>query len=193
MAPPGPPALPRHSAVLGLTLFTAIALPISGTASFLDWLIRLGAHDPVGAFFILITFGAPFLFGLAVAAGGLLIRDHRLAAGVIQIPLAFTHATMVLQALELLQVPGVPLRLSFVGFSLVSTAYYLYAQAHAEASDRPLGPRWFARWGAVIVTGTTLWLEFQTLRGQPLGLAVDVALASAVLLAVTLPPAPART
>lgn len=191
MAQPGPPALPRHSAVLGLTLFAAIALPISGSASVLDWLIRLGASDPIGAFFILITFGAPFLFGLAVAVAGLL-RDRGLAARLIQLPLAWTHATMFLTALSLLQAPGIPLRLSFIGFSFVSAFYYLYARADAEASDRPLQPQWLARWGAVVVTGATLWLHFQTVRGQPLGLAVHVALAASVLLAVTLPPAPAR-
>ena len=106
---------------------------------------------------------------------------------------ALTHAMMVVCALALVQAPRVPLRLAFIGFAFVSSVYYLYARAHAEASDRPLDPRWLARWGGVVLTGLTAWLHLQTLGGRPFGLALHVALAAAALLAATLPPAPART
>lgn len=192
MVKSGTPALPRHSAALGLTLFACIALPLAGPASVLDWLLAIAADDPAGALFGLFTFGAPFLFGLAVAIAGL-VRDRARAAAVIHVPLALTHAMMVVCALALLQAPRVPLRLAFIGFAFVSSVYYLYARAHAEASDRPLDPRWLARWGGVVLTGLTGWLHFQTVDGRPFGLALHVALAAAALLAATLPPAPART
>jgi len=186
MVDPGSPVLPRHSAALGLTLFAAIALPIVGDASVLDWLLDIGARDPIAALFGLFTFGAPFLFGLAVAVAGLL-RDRVRAAQVIQLPLSLTHSVLVLHAIALVQAPGIPLRLSFIGFAAVAGGYYVYARAHADAADRPLGPRWLTRWGGVVLTGVTFWLHFQTFGHRPFGPAVHVALAAAFLLAATTP------
>lgn len=186
MVDPGTPALPRHSAALGLTLFAAIALPIVGDASVLDWLLVLGSRDPIAALFGLFTFGAPFLFGLAVAAAGW-IRDPSLAARVIHVPLAITHAVLVLHAVALVQAPNVPLRLSFIGFVVVAWGYFLFTRADAEAAGKPLGARWLARWGGVLLTGVTLWMHFQTLGQRPFGLAIHVALAAAFLLAATTP------
>lgn len=182
----GSPALPRHSAALGLGLFAAIALPVVGDVSVLDWLLVLGRRDPVAAIFGLLTFGAPFLFGLAVAAGGW-IRDPHLAARVIAAPLSITHAVLVLHAVALVRAPGVPLRLSFIGFAVVAWAYFLFARADADASGRRLGPRWLARWGGVVLTGAALWLHFQSFGERPFGLAVHVTLAAAFLLAATTP------
>ncbi|WAS97168.1 hypothetical protein [Nannocystis punicea] len=186
MVDPGSPVLPRHSAALGLTLFAAIALPIVGDASVLDWLLAIGARDPIGALFGLFTFGAPFLFGLAVAVASVL-HDRVWAAQVIQVPLSLTHAVLVLHALAIVHAPGVPLRLSYLGFTAVSCVYYLYAKAEADAADRPLGPRWLTRWGGVVLTGVTLWLHFQTFGQRPFGPAIHVALAAAFLLAATTP------
>lgn len=186
MADPGTPALPRHSAALGLTLFAAIALPLVDDVSVLDWLLQIGARDPIAALFGLLTFGSPFLFGLAVAVSGWL-RDHGRAAQMIQIPLSLVHAVLVLHALAVAGAPPVPLRLSFVGFVAVACVYYMFARAEADAADRPLGPRWLARWGGVVLTGVTFWLHFQTFGQRPLGLAVHVALAAAFLLAATTP------
>jgi hypothetical protein len=182
----GTSALPRHSAALGLSLFAAIALPIVGDISVLDWLLVLAARDPVAAFFGLLTFGAPFLFGLAVAVAGW-IRDPGRAAQVIALPLSITHAVLVLHAIALFQAPGVPLRLSYIGFTVVAWVYYMFARAEAEAAGRPLGPRWYARWGGIVLTGVTLWLHFQTFGQRPFGLAIHVALAAAFLLAATTP------
>ncbi|MCY1007903.1 hypothetical protein OV079_20560 [Nannocystis pusilla] len=186
MVEPGSPVLPRHSAALGLTLFAAIALPIVGDASVLDWLLAIGARDPIAALFGLFIFGAPFLFGLAVAIASVL-HDRGRAAQVIQVPLSIIHAVLVLHAGALLQAPDIPLRLSFIGFTAVACIYYLYAKAEAEAADRPLGPRWLTRWGGVVLTGATFWLHFQTFGHRPFGLAVHVTLVAAFLLAATTP------
>lgn len=186
MVDSGTPALPRHSAVLGLTLFAAIAAPISGGVSVVDWLWQLGARDPLAALLFLFTFGAPFLFGLAVALAGVL-RDHQRAADVIQVPLALTHGVLVIHALVVAQLPRVPLRFGFVGFVAVASVYYLYARAEAEAADRPLSPRWLARWGGLVLTGVTFWLHFQTLNQRPFGPAIHLAFAAAFLLAATTP------
>lgn len=191
MVDSGTPALPRHSAVLGFTLFASIAAPFADGVSVLDWLWELGARDPFAAVLGLFTFGAPFLFGLAVALAGL-VRDPRRAAAVIQIPLALTHAVLVLHALVVVQIPRLPLRFSFVGFVAVASIYYLYARADADAADRPLGPGWLARWGGIVLTGVTFWLHFQTFGPRPFGPAIHLALAAAFLLAATTPRDPGQ-
>lgn len=180
------PALPRHSAVLGFTLFASIAVPIVDDISVLDWVMRLGARDPVAAVLVLCTFGAPFLFGLAVALAGL-IHDRQRAALVIHIPLAITHAIFVIHALLVAQHPQVPLHLAFVGFIAVASIYYLFARADAEAAGRPLSPCWLTRWGAILLTGVTFWLHFQAFDQRPFGPAIHLALAAAFLLAATTP------
>lgn len=191
MAGESSPALPRHAAVFGLTLFAGIALPLYGGVSVLEWLARIFGRDPLGAVMALLTFGSPFLFGLAVAIASL-VRDRDLAAAIIKFPLSLVHAMLALYAFLVARAPGVPLRWSFVGFVVVACLYYIYAHAEAEAADRPLGPRWLARWGGVIVAGAGLWLQFQTVGSRPAGPALYVAIAGAALLAVTVSREPAR-
>lgn len=191
MADASLPALPRHAAVFGLTLFASITLPLYGGVSVLEWLARIFGRDPMGGVMALLTFGSPFLFGLAVAAAGF-VRDRDLAAALIKFPLALVHAMLALYALFVARAPGVPLRWSFVGFVVVACIYFVYAHAEAEAADRPLGPRWLARWGGVVLAGTGLWLQFQTFGHRPAGAGLYVALAAAALLAATVPREPAR-
>jgi hypothetical protein len=191
MADASLPALPRHAAVFGLTLFASIALPLFGGVSVLEWLTRIFGRDPVGAVMALLTFGSPFLFGLAVAVAGV-TRDRDVAAALIKFPLALVHAMLALYAVFVARVPGVPLRWSFVGFAVVACIYFIYAHAEAEAADRPLGPRWLARWGGVVLAGAGVWLQFQTFGHHPAGSGLYVALAAAVLLAVAVPREPAR-
>lgn len=191
MADASSPALPRHAAVFGLTLFSSIALPLYGGVSVLEWLTRIFGRDPMGAVMALLTFGSPFLFGLAVAIAGV-TRDRDVAASLIKFPLALVHAMLALYAVFVARVPGVPLRWSFVGFAAVACLYFIYAHAEAEAADRPLGPRWLARWGGVVLAGAGLWLQFQTFGHRPAGAGLYVALAAAVLLAVAVPREPAR-
>lgn len=183
----GTPALPRHSAVLGLTIFATIALPIVGDASVLDWLVDVGAREPMAAFTLLCTIGSPFVFGLAVAASGV-VRDAPLAAGLVRLPLVFLHTTLALYALLVARVPDpVPLRWPFVGFVAVACLSFLYTSAEADAAGRPLGPRHLARWGGVVLAGAAAWMELHTVGGRAFGPALHVLLAAAALLAATTP------
>lgn len=188
----GTPALPRHSAVFGLTILASIAVPMSGTVSVLDWLARIFQRDPVAGLMTLFTIGSPFLFGLAVGLAGVL-RDHDLAARLIRLPLVLVHTMLALYALLVAQVPGaVPLRWPFVGFAGVACLYFIYSSAEADAAGRPLRPAWLARWGGVVLAGLAAWLEFQTLGHRPFGPALHLALAAAALLAATAPRRPGR-
>lgn len=193
----GKPALPRHSAVFGLTILASIAVPIAGDTSFLDWLARLSQRDPVAALMTLLTIGSPYLFGLAVALAGVL-RDHDLAAKLIRLPLVLVHSMLALYAILVAQVPGaVPFRWSFVGFAATACLYFLYARAEADAAGRPLTARFLARWGGTVLAGVALWLQFQTIGHRPFGPGLHLALAGAALLAATAPrgpkPVPADT
>lgn len=191
MAVPDTSALPRHAILLGLAIFGSAALPVIGDHSFLDWLRLIADDDPAAALMVAATFGSPFLFGLAVALAGLL-RGRPLAAALLKAPLVLVHTSLVLAALLALGARDLPLRLPFVGFALVSGLAFIVAHAEAEAADRPLGPRWLARWGGVVLAGTCAWLLGQTLDGEPLGRAVHVHLVAAALLAVSLPRDPPR-
>lgn len=183
--PADAPALPRSAAVFGFTIFASAGLPFAGETSVLQWLVDIWRRDPVGGLMATVMFGSPFLFGLAVAAGRF-VRGHELAAALIKAPLVVFHGMLALYALILAKTHGVPLRLAFIGFTAVASVYFVYAHAEAEAVGRPLGPRWLARWGAVLVAGTALWLRMQRFDGRALGPALELAIVGAAMLAASL-------
>ncbi len=174
--------VPLTQAVLGLTLFTSIALPLTPSGhSLLDMLVHLFADSPFAALTFLIMFASPQLFGLAVAVAHLL-RDAPSARPVVVLPLAVLQAMTFLVAIGLTGTPRVVAPYAFMGFALVTSGYYLYASAEAEAAGRQLSLRWYIRWGALLVAGIGAWLRLQSTHGPGLGVAVDVATGAAVLL-----------
>ena len=181
---PGP-QLPLSQAVLGLSLFASIALPITRDGlSLLDVFLRLAAESPLGALAFLIMFASPQLFGLAVAIARL-VRDESIALALVQIPVAILQAMTVLFGMSLINAPTAVAPLALAGFALVSALYYLYTSGEAAAADRPLPLRWYVRWGALLVAGLGMWLRLQTLGSLQLGLAIDVAIGTAALLLVS--------
>ena len=146
-------ALPRSAALAGLAIFGAAALPIVGGRSFLDLVV---ASEDVGrALMLVVTLGSPFLFGLAVGLGGF-VRGEALAAGLIKGPLVMMHVALVYVGLSALM--GFPPAAPLLGFGVVSGVSFAVLHAEAEAAGRPLGPRWLAGWGGVLVAGASAWL-----------------------------------
>lgn len=186
MADHDSPALPPHAAALGLALVASAALPLVGGHSFLAWLLYLLEEDPGAGLLLAITFGSPFLFGLAVASAGL-IRSRMLAALLIKSALTFIHTTLVFAAVLALDSPDLTARIPFIGVALVSSLVFVGLHAEADAADRPLGPRWLARWGGTVLAATCAWLLLQRVDGEPLGPALHLHLGAAALLAVTVP------
>jgi hypothetical protein len=186
------PQLPLSQAVLGLSLFASIALPITRDGlSLLDVFLRLAAESPLGALAFLIMFASPQLFGLAVALTRL-VRDESIALALVQIPVAILQAMIVLFGMSLINAPKAVAPFALAGFALVSALYYLYTSSEAAAADRPLPLRWYIRWGALLVAGLGMWLRLQSLGSLRLGVALDVAVVTAVLLvASTVPRRPA--
>lgn len=189
------PALPRSQAVLGLTIFASIALPLapSGT-TMLDLVIQALRDNLAGGLVFMCMFASPQLFGLAVAASGSM-RDEGLALAFVQPPVVIMQGMVLLAGLSLAGAPRAIAPLGLLGFAAVTSIYFMYASAEAAASDRGgLSLRWYVRWGALLVAGTGLWFRLQSLGNLHLGVAIDVAVAAAALLLVALrraDPAPA--
>lgn len=185
------PPLPLSQAVLGLTLFASIALPLSRDgASLLDVFLLIVAKNPVNGLTFLVMFCSPQLFGLAVALAGV-VRDERRALLGVQIPLAILQGMTFLAGISVAGSTRVLAPWALLGFALISSGYYLYATGQAAAADRGLSLRWHVRWGALLIAGFGGWLRLQATGGVHLGIALDVALGSAVaLLAATARPTP---
>lgn len=179
------PRLPLSQAVLGLTLFASIALPITRDGlSLLDVFLRMTAESPIGALAFLIMFASPQLFGLAVALARL-IRDDEVALYLVQIPVAILQGMIVLFGVSLINAPRAVAPVALAGFAVVTAVYYLYSSSEAAASGRPLSLRWYVRWGALLVAGAGLWLRLQALGVLYLGVALDVTVVAASLLLVS--------
>lgn len=181
------PVIPLPQAVLGLTIFASIALPLTRAGlSLLDILLRMLVDSPMGALVFLIMFASPQLFGLGVALGGLL-RSRTAVDICVQAPVIVMQGMTFLAGISMISSPRTVAPLAFAGFAGVTSVYYLYASAEANASERgPLSLRWHLRWGALLIAGFGLWLRLQSLRGPGLGIAVDVATGAAVLLLASL-------
>lgn len=179
------PVIPLPQAVLGLTLFASIALPLTRAGlSLLDLFLRMFVDSPMGALLFLIMFASPQLFGLGVALGGLL-RSPAAARACVQAPLHVLQGMTFLAGASVISAPRSVAPLAYVGFAGVTSIYYLHASA--AASERGgLGLRWQIRWGALLIAGLGLWLRLQSLRGAGPGVAVDVATGAAVLLLASL-------
>ena len=181
------PQLPLSQAVLGLTLFARIALPLTRDGySLLDMFLQIVARNPVGGLTFLIMFASPQLFGLAVALAGV-VRDERRALLGVQLPLAILQGMTFLVGISMVGNTRVLAPWALLGFALISSGYYLYATGEAAASTRGgLSLRWHVRWGALLIAGLGGWIRMQAHAGLHLGIALDVALISAVaLLAAT--------
>ncbi len=173
------PPVPLAQAVLGLSIFATIALPLApdGT-SLLEMILHVMRQDVVGALTFLVMFGSPHLFGLAVAIAHFM-RDERAALFVIQIPLVVLQGMVFLVGAGLLGAPVLVGAISFIGFALITGVYYVYASGEAAAAERVLSVTWHVRWGALLVAGVGMFLRVQAIH---LGVAIDAALLAAALL-----------
>ena len=173
------PVIPLGQALLGLTLFASIALPLTPRGlSLLDILLRMLADDPMGALVFLIMFASPQLFGLALALGGLL-RSRAAVEASVQTTVIVLQGMTTLLGMSMVSAPRTIAPLAYVGFAAVTSFHYLYASANAPEG---LGLRWHLRQGALLIVGLGLWLRLQSLGSVQLGLAIDVATAAAALL-----------
>lgn len=192
---PPRPRLPLALAVFGTILFAASAMPLTpGGASFLQLVLAALARNPLEGLVLALGFGAPFWFGLVVALGAW--PKGPLGPGALQQLLisnaSLLHAQLLLAAWMLWRdglgvMPG-----ALLGFAIVSGGFFTvqHASAAAEGGEGPqqggLTPRWLIRWTATVIVSICGWLRLQVLAGLAFGWAIEVALASAVALALVL-------
>jgi hypothetical protein len=171
-------------AVVGLTLFATIALPIvGGEASLLDLLLRAAQDNLLGAIILLVMLGSPQLFGLAVALAWV-TGEEEIVRGPLTWLVAILQGLLVLFGVNLVGAP-VTGSLALLGFALVTGLYLPYAAGEAAASQRGrLSLRWYMRWGALLIVGFGLWVRLQMVG--VVAPAIDVAIGSAALLLASL-------
>ncbi len=197
--------LPRALLIPALALIAAAAAPLHPEGySFLELLYVAFLRHPIEGVVMLLGFGAPFCFGVLVAAsawldgrskpeidlgttmGGIgLVRRAMIAN------LSLLHAQLVLVAVLVWQGGGAMMPLALLGFSLVAGVYFVVHHARAAAeggvgTDRGDGPslRWLIRWGATVLVATCGWIRLQVLVDVQLGWAVELILASCMAITV---------
>ena len=148
-------------AALGMTLFATIAMPIVPDGpSLLDVLLQVARDNPLGALTMLLMFGSPQLFGLAVGIAGL-TREDAVARAAVTSMVALMQGMLVMlgvgivggnvvapvglfDALEqrkLSVVRSLPFAKKELSIHLVCVAYAGALQAAAWANDRAVFDR----------------------------------------------------
>jgi hypothetical protein len=166
----------------GALIVAAVALPITpGGESFLALLRGELARGVVYGVLMLAGFGSPFLFGLAAAVAGAASVRTSTAVLLLRIPIICFHAQLVLVAFVLWRHEQGIATLPLLGFAVVG------ALGYALALRRPnpvLELRRNLEWGAATIAGVAAWCRLQRLVGVELGIAVDVILVAALVLAL---------
>ena len=179
-------ALPKLSLLAAAVLVVSSGLP--WTPSGLSFLDLLGAEFSRGVLeglLMLVGFGSPFLFGLAVAVAPLALPPP-IARRVIRVPLAFMHSQLVLVAIVLWLAGDAKATLPMLGFAVVAGVRLAVhtARAHAEGDGPRVG--WYVRWGGMVVAGVAGWMELQQVGDLAFGWGLHVALAAGVLMVASL-------
>jgi hypothetical protein len=179
-------ALPKTTLFAGALLALTCALPWTPTGlSFLDLLRAELSRGVLEGLLMLVGFGSPFLFGVAVAVAPATLSAP-LARRVVRVPLAFMHSQLVLVALVLWLADGAMASLPLLGFAVVSGVRLAVhtARAHAEGDGPRVG--WYARWGGMVVVAVAAWMELQQTADVEFGWGLHVALAAGLAMVASL-------
>lgn len=178
--------MPRLSQLAGVLLAVSAVLPLTPEGhSFLTLLQTEFSRGLLEGLLMMVGFGSPFLFGIAVAVVPS-VAPSPIARRILRIPLAFLHSQLVLVALVIWLAGDAIAELALLGFALVSGVRLAMhtARAHAEGD----GPQvaWYVRWGGMMVAAVCGWMELQQLGDLAFGIGLHVAFASAVAMVASL-------
>lgn len=172
---PAPSSLPRSAAVLGLMLFACAFLPLTPTGrTFVQVAIETFHEGVLPGVVMVVGFGSPFLFGLAVALG-VWARDDEAAARLVRGPVTMMHSQLLLAAWMIWRHGEAVASLPLLLFAAVSGLYVVQHSASERASGRSAAFTWYVRWGATTIAAVAAWLWLQRTVGLSMGRAVDVA------------------
>jgi hypothetical protein len=189
------PTLPFLLTLPALGMLVAIVLPLHPDGySFAQLLYVVLQRSLLDGLIMLLGLGAPFCFGAIVLVVAGLGPRVPTATGVraLFFNLNLLHAQLVLVAGTLWSRGEGVMPLAFLGFALVSGGYLIVQHARTTASDADPAAteramlRWGVRWGATMIVAICGWIRLQMLIGVQLGWAIEVLLASGVMMTVML-------
>jgi hypothetical protein len=189
------PTLPFLLTLPALGMLVAIVLPLHPDGySFAQLLYVVLQRSLLDGLIMLLGLGAPFCFGAIVLVVAGLGPRVPTATGVraLFFNLNLLHAQLVLVAGTLWSRGEGVMPLAFLGFALVSGGYLIVHHARTTASDADPAAteramlRWGVRWGATMIVAICGWIRLQMLIGVQLGWAIEVLLASGVMMTVML-------
>jgi len=179
--------LPRVVGVFALVLAASSALPLTPAGqSFVGLLLGEFGRGFLPGLLMLIGFGSPYVFGLAVAAVTFVVWPVLLAQRSLQIPVALLHAQLCLVALVVWRSGDVLGGPALLGFAVVGGLAFVVhsARTYAEADGPSIA--WLVRWGALMISGVALWAKLQRFAEIPFRIGLDVACAAAVSITVAM-------
>jgi hypothetical protein len=173
-------SLPASVSVAGLVLAVSSAMPWTPQGdSFVALLRSEFSRGVLEGLLMLVGFGSPFLFGIAVALAPLACPPP-IARRILRVPIAFIHSQLVLVALVLWHSGVAVAALPLLGFALISGVGLAIHTAHTHAAGD--GPRvgWYVRWGGMLVAAIAGWMELQRVGDLVFGWGLHVALLAAL-------------
>lgn len=158
-----------------MLLFTCAFLPLTpGGRTFVQVAIEAFGEGVMAGVVMVVGFGSPFLFGLAVALGAWL-RDEELAVRLVRGPVTMMHSQLLLMAWMIWRYGDALASLPLLLFAAVSGLYVVQHSASERASGRSASFRWYVRSGAVVIVTVAAWLWLQRMTGLSMGRAVTLA------------------
>ncbi len=169
-----PAPLPRSTAVFGLALFACAWLPLTpGGRTFFNVVVETFGEGVMAGVVMLLGFGSPFLFGLAVAVGRQL--DHDAAASLVRSPVTMMHSQLLLVSWMIMRHGDAVASVALFLFAVVGGLHVVRHSATTRAAGRPASFAWYVRWGGIVIAAVCGWLWIQRAGGFCMGLAVPVA------------------
>ena len=166
----------------GVLIALAAMLPLTPTGqSFLVLLRNELDRGLVFALLMLLGFGSPFLFGLAVAIAGWTRVHATTAVLLVRVPVACLHGQLLLVSFVLWRHEQGVATLPLLGFAVVGALGFVFG---AKRRAAVLELRRNLEWGASTIAGVAAWCRLQRLAGLELGIAIDVVLVGALVLAL---------
>lgn len=162
--------------MLGLVLFACAFVPLTPAGrSFAQVARETFGEGVLPGIVMVLGFGSPFLFGLAVAVG-VWLRDDAAAARLVRNPVTMMQSQLLLVAWVIWrQDPDAVASLPLFGFAVVGGLYVVQHSASERASGGAASFAWYVRWGATVIAAVAGWLWLQRSAGLTMGRAVDVA------------------
>jgi hypothetical protein len=167
----------------GVVIAAAVALPVTPAGqSFLALLWAELGRGLLSGLLMLVGFGSPFLFGLAVAIAGSPFVRGPAAVLLVRVPLVCLHVQLLLVSFVLWRNEQGVATLPLFGFAVVGALGFAFGK---RAGPPTIELRRNLEWGAATIAGVAAWCRLQRLVGVELGIAVDVVLVAAIVLALS--------